>query len=209
MMLSSPSVTVCRPRSSTTSRVRPKWRLSASGAVRDRGWSGAEELADQLAAALGTAAIPMLRPLPVDLEELAFILEGDPMHGGGRVDLHTGEVWHRAAIEYACEIGDEDDDESENADRWLWVDCEGSHAGYRDMELFIGTINNVEQADRLDIAIQGRGAFRRFKDVLARWSDELDRWYAFSEDRQRGRARAWLADAGYRVAPLSTPRREP
>ena len=77
------------------------------------------------------------------------------------------------------------------------------------MELFIGIINNVEQANHLDIAIQGRGAFRRSKDVLARWSDELDRWYAFSEDRQRGRARAWLADAGYRVAPLSTPRREP
>jgi hypothetical protein len=187
----------------------PEVAADCVSALRDRGWSGDEELADQLAAALGTAAIPMLRPLPIDLEELTLILEGDPMHGSGRVDLHTGEVWHRAAIEYAREIGDEDDDESENADRWLWVDCEGSHAGYRDMELFIGTVDNVEQADRLEIAIQGRSAFRRFKDVLARWPHELDRWYAFSEDRQRGRARAWLADAGYRVAPLSTRRREP
>ena len=179
------------------------------GALRERGWSGDGELADQLAAALGTAAIPMLRPLPVDLEDLASILEADPMHGGGRIDLRTGEVWHRAAIEYAHEIGDEDDDETDDAERWLWVHCEGSHAGYRDMELFIGTVDIAEQADRLDIAIQGRGAFRRFKDVLARWPDELDRWYALSEDRQRGRARAWLVDAGYRVAPLSTPRPEP
>lgn len=178
-------------------------------ALRDRGWSGDDELADQLDAALGRAAIPMLRPLPVDLDELASVCEGDPLYGGGRIDLRTGEVWPRAAIEYAREIGDEEEDESDDAERWLWVHCEGSHAGYRDMELFIGTVNDAEQADRLDLAIQGRGAFRRFKDVLARWPGELDRWYAFSEDRQRGRARSWLADAGIRVAPSSTPRLGP
>jgi Uncharacterised protein family (UPF0158) len=38
------------------------------------------------------------------------------------------------------------------------------------------------------IAIRGRGAFRRFKDELARWPGELERWHAFSEERQRGRS---------------------
>ena len=61
------------------------------------------------------------------------------------------------------------------------------------------------RADRLEIAISGRGAFRRFKDVLARWPGELDRWYAFSAERQRGRARALLADAGYYVRKGSLP----
>jgi hypothetical protein len=42
-------------------------------------------------------------------------------------------------------------------------------------------------------------ALERFKDVLGSWPGELDRWYAFSAERQRGRARAWLADAGYYV----------
>jgi hypothetical protein len=79
------------------------------------------------------------------------------------------------------------------------VHCEGSRDGYRDMELFIGTVSDPGRADRLEIAISGRGAFRRFKDVLGRWPGELDRWYAFSAERQRGRARAWLADAGYYV----------
>ena len=65
------------------------------------------------------------------------------------------------------------------------------------MELFIGTVADPERADRLAIAIDGRGAFRRFKDVLGRWPGEIERWYAFSEERQRGRARAWLAGAGY------------
>jgi len=55
------------------------------------------------------------------------------------------------------------------------VHCEGSRDGYRDMELFIGTVRDPGRADRLEIAISGRGAFRRFKDVLARWPGELDR----------------------------------
>ncbi len=143
--------------------------------------------------------IPDLRPLPVDLDELAGILEGDPVYGGGRIDLATGEVRPAPAIDYAQEIGQEDEDESDDPDKWLWVCCEGSRDGYRDMELFIGTVRDPGRADRLEIAISGRGAFRRFKDVLARWPGQLDRWHAFSAERQRGRARAWLADAGYYV----------
>ena len=53
----------------------------------------------------------MLRPLPVDLEELSMILEGDPVHGGGRIDLRTGEVWPQSAIEYAQEEGEIDEDD--------------------------------------------------------------------------------------------------
>lgn len=170
-------------------------------ALRERRWTGDAELADQLDARLGAPA-PMLRPLPVDLEQLAGILEGDPMLGGGRIDLRDGEVWPQPAIEYAREIGEEDEDESEER-YWLPVHCEGSRDGYRDMEAFIATITDPDHADRLEIAIQGRGAFRRFKDVLARDPGELERWFAFCDERERGRARAWLADAGYAVGPSS------
>lgn len=168
-------------------------------ALRERDWEGDDVLADQLAALLGSGVMPDLRPLGVDLDELADILEGDPMYGGGRVDLATGEVWPAPAVDYAREIGQEDEDESDDPDKWLWVHCEGSRDGYQDMERFIGTVRHPGRADRLEIAISGRGAFRRFKDVLGRWPGELDRWYAFSAERQRGRARVWLAGAGYYV----------
>jgi Uncharacterised protein family (UPF0158) len=168
-------------------------------ALRGRDWEGDDVLADQLDALLGSSAMPDLRPLRVDLDELAGILEGDPVYGGGRVDLATGEVWPAPAVDYAREIGQEDGDESDDPDKWLWVHCEGSRDGYRDMERFIGTVRAPGLADRLEVAISGRGAFRRFKDVLGSWPGELDRWYEFSAERQRGRARAWLADAGYYV----------
>ena len=169
--------------------------------LRQRGWDGDDELADQLEAQRGSGPAAMLRALPVDLEELAGILEGDPLSVGGRIDTRTGEVWPQAAIEYALETGEEDED-SADAERWLAVHGEGPREGYRDMELFIASVEEAGRAERLAIAIRGRGAFRRFKDELACWPGELERWHAFSEERQRGRARSWLAAAGYRVLPV-------
>ena len=169
-------------------------------ALRHRGWDGDDELADELDALLGGPA-PMLRALPVDLEELAGILEGDPLTAGGRIDVRTGEVWPQAAIEYALESGEEDEDSANDPERWLPVHGEGSREGYRDMELFIASVEDPDRAERLAIAIRGRGAFRRFKDELGRWPGELERWYAFAEERHRGRARLWLAEAGYRALP--------
>ncbi|MHB8318749.1 MAG: UPF0158 family protein [Acidimicrobiales bacterium] len=168
--------------------------------LRERTWEGDDDLADQLDAALGKRPAPILRQLPVDLEELAFILEGNPDHGGGRIDVRSGEVWPQAAIDYAREEGEEDPDD-EDPDRWLPVCCEGSRAAYGDMEDFIDALSDEDRADRLSNAISGRGAFHRFKDVLERWPGELDAWYAFSDERRRGRARAWLAAAGYSPRP--------
>jgi Uncharacterised protein family (UPF0158) len=170
--------------------------------LRQRGWAGDDELADQLQAQLGSGPVAMLRALPAELEELAGILEGDPLSVGGRIDIRTGAVSPQAAIEYAVETGQEDEDTADDPERWLAVHGEGSREGYRDMELFIASVEDPGRAERLAIAIRGRGAFRRFKDELARLPGELERWHAFSEERQRGRARSWLAAAGYRVLPV-------
>lgn len=171
-----------------------------AAALRDRCWDGDEDLADQLQAALGQGPTPLLRSLPVDLDELASLLEGDPLCGGGRIDLRSGECWPQS-MECDADDGDEDDE-----DRWLHVAHEGSREGYRDMELFIATMEDPAIIDRLQIAITGTGAFRRFKDVLSRWPQELQRYYQLSNERQRGRARAWLAAEGFRPAGAAKPR---
>ena len=170
--------------------------------LRQRGWDGDDELAEQLEAQVGSGPAAMLRAVPVDLEELAGILEGDPLSIGGRIDITTGEVWSQAAIEYALETGEEDEDSGDDPERWLPVHGEGSREGYRDIELFIASVEDPGRAERLAVAIKGRGAFRRFKDELARWPGELERWHALAEERHRGRARSWLAAAGYRVLPV-------
>jgi hypothetical protein len=171
-----------------------------AAALRERCWDGDEELADQLRATLGQGATPLLRSLPVDLEELASLLEGDPLGGGGRIDLISGGCWPQS-LECGEENGDEDDE-----DRWLYVAPVGSREGYRDMELFIATVEDPAIVDCLEIAITGKGAFRRFKDVLSRWPQQLQRYYLLSNERQRGRARAWLAAEGFRPAGAAQPR---
>jgi hypothetical protein len=126
--------------------------------LRHRDWDGDAELADQLDPSTSDPAQVPLRPLAVDLEQLAAVLEGDPREGGGRIDLTTGDVWPQAAFDY------EDDDESEDeTPRWLWVESDGSRASYNDMTEFITTIPDPDLADRLERAIHGKGAFGRFK----------------------------------------------
>jgi hypothetical protein len=177
--------------------------------LRDRDWDGDGLLADHLEGLIGTGVNLDLNPLAVDLEDLSTILEGDPIYGGGRIDRRSGEVWPRPAIEYVVEIGDEDEDEDEDesmsTERWLSVECLGSAKAYRDMELFIGTIADVSEANRLAHAVEGRSPFRRFRDALGAWPDDIDRWIAYSEERQRGRAREWLAEHGYCVTPAPFP----
>jgi hypothetical protein len=48
-------------------------------------------------------------------------------------------------------------------------------------------------SDLLTQAIDGKGAFRRFKDVLMSHGAERERWFAFRSERLRVFMEAWLA----------------
>jgi hypothetical protein len=64
---------------------------------------------------------------------------------------------------------------------WIW---------YQDMADFSKTIASGQARQRLALAIEGKGAFRRFKDELhARYPDLVPAWYAFRD----ARAVLWLA----------------
>jgi hypothetical protein len=170
--------------------------IACTATLRARGRPGDEVLAEQLDT-VGGGAVSVLRPLPVHLEELSSLLEGDPAWGGGRIDLNTGECL--PAVADTEESWDEE--EPEGTERWLHVPCEGSRDAYRDMEDFITTLDDQDLARFLGIAIQGPGAFRRFKDMLATSPAQLQQYWLSAAERQYGRARAWLADQGYRPAP--------
>jgi hypothetical protein len=57
------------------------------------------------------------------------------------------------------------------------------------MRDFIGTVTDDALAGRLNVAIQAKGAFRRFKDTLFPNEDGWGAWLTFSNERQLGRAR--------------------
>jgi hypothetical protein len=60
---------------------------------------------------------------------------------------------------------------------------------------FANGVTNQDAGRRLARAIQGKGAFRRFKDELhEEYPDLLPAWYALRDARARRRAVQWLAD---------------
>jgi hypothetical protein len=164
-------------------------------ALAERGADGDAVLAEQLFAA--TIGPPTGRqPLAVDLEMLIDVLEGDLEYGyGGYLDLTTGMAWPEMALK------DNPPDDLEELDlddeRWLFLPNLGSHEAWRDMRDFAAEQSDPVMAERLLDAIDGRGAFSRFRRALDRHPEHISAWRAFSDDRRLGRARSWLADAGY------------
>ena len=93
-------------------------------------------------------------------------------------------------------LRDRIDDKPERYERIQKVE---SYEGYRDMEDFIATVEEQHLVELLEVAINGKGAFRRFKDVLARYPEERERWFRFKDERMEQRALEWLDDIGVTV----------
>jgi hypothetical protein len=66
------------------------------------------------------------------------------------------------------------------------------------MERFIPMVEEPGLRDQLTQAIDGKGAFRRFKDVLMAFAPERERWFAFRSERLRVFMEAWLSAHGLR-----------
>ncbi|MFC9554030.1 hypothetical protein ACFTWF_24660 [Rhodococcus sp. NPDC056960] len=163
-----------------------------------RAGAGDEVLAQDLLACLRSEPLAG-RVVPVDLEMLGAELEGDPcMSTGGYVDLRTGQVYDECSTDPRMVGEDAAVDVEVEPDRWLRFDRAGSRDGWRDMAAFAERCHDAALRERLERAIEGRGAFGRFRDLVHQES-LADQWYAFSTDRQLGRAREFLADAGIRV----------
>jgi hypothetical protein len=75
---------------------------------------------------------------------------------------------------------------------YLRVDPVSSREQYRWMERFIATVTEPELRSRLVAAIDGKGAFRRFKDVLMAFPADRERWFQFRTERLRACMEAWL-----------------
>ncbi|MGY2747346.1 UPF0158 family protein [Arthrobacter sp. UYCu723] len=172
--------------------------LSVINRLTWRGGAGDRVLAEDLLASL--RRVPLTGSVvPVDLDMLSTVLEGDPdLSTGGYLDLRTGQVYDDTATDPMIVGEDSAIDVEEETDRWLRLDRAGSRNGWRDMAAFVEQQQDEALRERLERAIEGKGAFCRFRDVV-HGEDLSEQWYAFSTDRQMGRAREFLADNGIRV----------
>ncbi len=107
---------------------------------------------------------------------------------------HDVEDWQGEIVKEAYRI------ETGHEERYIRVECTSSREGYRDMETFIDTVESTQLQNLLQVAIQGKGAFRRFKDVLLNYPEERTRWFDFKDKRLTERVLSWLDD--YDVEPI-------
>lgn len=173
--------------------------LSVINRLTGRDGPGDEVLAEDLLAALRRQ--PPAEPvLAVDLELLATVLETDPnLSTGGWLDVRTGQVYTDEETDPAVVGQDAAIDVEEDPDRWLRLDPAGSRDGWEDMAGFAARQHDHLLRARLERAIQGQGAFGRFRD-LVHAEDLTEQWSVFSTDRRIGRARDFLADHHLRAS---------
>jgi hypothetical protein len=172
--------------------------LSVINRLTMRAGPGDQVLADDLLAWLRREPLKG-RVVPVDLEMLCTELEGDQsMSTGCYLDRRTGEVYGETATDAMMVGEDAAIDVEEEPDRWLWFHRTGSREGWRDMAAFAQRQRDAALRARLERAIEGKGAFGRFRDLVHE-ENLAERWYAYSTDRQLGRGREFLDDEGIRV----------
>ena len=172
--------------------------LSVINRLTWRGGAGDRMLAEDLLAGLRREPLAG-RVVPVALDMLSTVLEGDLEHStGGYLDLRTGQVYDETATDPMIVGEDAAIEVEEEPDRWLRLNRTGSRNGWQDMAAFAERQPDEALRERLERAIEGKGAFYRFRDLL-HGENLSEQWHAFSTDRQMGRSREFLADNGVRV----------
>ena len=136
------------------------------------------------------------RKLKVDLEDLCFAQEDSSYEHDHFLDLQTGELIFISDYMDSEESERLCDQIDEAPDRYEPLPKADSHEGYRDMEDFISTVRDDRLRERLEVAINGKVAFSRFRDVLTLFPSERERWFRFKDDRLKDRALEWLESIG-------------
>ena len=133
----------------------------------------------------------MLDISAVNLADLALALEDHSEEQSWRFDPVDGTV----APFFASSIEQPGDQSAVEA--LIAIEPLPSAVVYRDMQDFVARVRDPNARDLLQGALNGRGAFRRFKDLLELDFPELrGAWFAFHDVRAERRAIDWLAERG-------------
>lgn len=128
------------------------------------------------------------RDVPIDWEALEDAFENNAPEVHSYLHVPTGDVLRivdgiadpQMHARIAAEVA------------YLRIEPVSSREQYRWMERYIPMVEDEELQVKLTRAIDGKGAFRRFKDVLMSYGRERERWFAFRSERLRIFMEAWM-----------------
>lgn len=141
-----------------------------------------------------------IRDVPVDWEALEDAFENNAPEVHSYLHLTTGEV-----LRVVDGVADPQMHSRISSDpNYLRIDPVSSREQYRWMERFIPMVDEGELKTKLSQAIDGKGAFRRFKDVLMSFAADRERWFTFRSERLRTFMEAWLSAHAIKAVPRPT-----
>jgi hypothetical protein len=164
-----------------------------------------------------------MKKIPVNIDDITLAMQHcDRDIFEEYLDTITGdvinipsEIWSALEEEYPMDADDLSDWEKElvpvakaimedEGGRYLCIPVAESHDAYRQMEDFTANVKNPLLQELLFVALDGPGAFRRFKDVLANHPEERERWFQWQQDYERRMVVEWLEDEGFEVEEKSS-----
>jgi hypothetical protein len=138
-----------------------------------------------------------LKDVPVDWEALEDAFENNAPEVHSYLHLVTGEV-----LRVVDGVADPQMHVRIASDpNYLRIDPVSSREQYRWMERFIPMVEDSDLRAKLTIAIDGKGAFRRFKDVLMAFGPDREKWFTFRSERLRTFMEAWLTAHAIKAVP--------
>src|SRR5215470_8747410 len=133
-----------------------------------------------------------MRKVTINWTDLEIAFERNSPDIESYLDLTTGEVVSIVAGE--ADAHDKRARVIANGHNFARVDPASSREQYRWMEKFVTAVPDEALRERLVIAIDGKGAFRRFKDVLLNYPAERERWFTYRADLLHWHMHNWLIE---------------
>jgi hypothetical protein len=127
------------------------------------------------------------RQLTIDWDELETALTWHTEEGGYYLDATNGEIVCYTGLD--DELAEGEIDAGLQEGRLVPIEHLPASVEYRWMETFAESASDGQLRRQLEVALSGKGAFRRFKDVLGGNPSERKRWFAFRDERVRAAAR--------------------
>ena len=139
---------------------------------------------------------PVARRVTVNWRDLerAFEGGGDPADAEWYLDRATGKL--------ECLVEGDPNSEAvrdrldRDVDRYAQIQPPGPEEEIGWMEDFVAGVANPKAKAELGRALLGAGTFKKFRDVLARYADLRDEWFALRERRIREAMLQWLEAQG-------------
>jgi uncharacterized protein UPF0158 len=140
----------------------------------------------------GKLRFPLMRKIPIHWDDLESAFERNSPDTESFLDIAHGNV-------ISITVGDPEAPSlkakvASNISNFIRVDPASSREQYRWMERFVGSVTDPQLRERLVMAIDGKGAFRRFKDVLLAYPAERERWFTYRADLLHWHIHNWLLE---------------